>query len=171
MSFYLERERTIWFCHITIWHTSGRLYHDLNFSGSLSSDVRWDCFSSLCFSFCSVAWETPSNQYNHHLLIQLLQEREAKRTVYFSWAFCIQPHVSVISLPSLRCPICQFTDKAQMFLTCLFWCQQLCFICSQIPCGVKGASDSPNGQILEMLKSHRQQILKGNTWGTSSTCY
>lgn len=32
--------------------------------------------SSLCFSFCSAVWETPSNhQYNHHLFIQPSQSR------------------------------------------------------------------------------------------------
>lgn len=53
-----------------------------NLSSSLSYDVSWDCcfffflLSSLCFSFCSVVWETPSNhQYNHHLFIQPSQSR------------------------------------------------------------------------------------------------
>lgn len=123
-------------CHST-WKNvpnSGRPYHDLNFHGSLSSVVRWDCFSSLCFSFCSVVWETPSNQYNHHLRIQPSQERE----LFISAGLMSDACRNNLS-PSLWCPICQLTDKAQMSLTCQFWCEQLFFICTHIPCRGKGS--------------------------------
>lgn len=68
------------------------------------------------------------------------RHRAGKRTVYFRCALWAQAHVGIIYPLSLQCPICQLTDKAQMFLTCQFWCQQLCFICSQIPCRVKWCS-------------------------------
>ena len=146
MSFLLDKALAASLCHITLWHTSGRLYLDLNFSGSLPYDVRWDCFSSPCFSFCSVVWETPSNhQYNHHLFIQPSQSR--KESCLFQLGF-LDPGAcrNNLSPPSPQCPICQLTDKAQMFLTCLFWCQQLCFICRQIPSRAKQSiRQSPNG--------------------------
>lgn len=158
MSFHLDKGLATWLCHITIWHTSGRLYLDLNFSGSLPYDVRWYCFSSPCFSFCSVVWETPSNhQYNHPLFIQPSQIR--KKSCLFQLGFLglgvCQNNLSL----SLQCPICQLTDKAQTFLTRQFWCQQLCFICSQIPHRVKWSfRQSPRGQMNSpnTIKSNNQ---------------
>lgn len=145
MSFHLDKTLVAWLCHITIWHTPGRLYLDLNFSGSLPYDVRWDCFSSRVF--LSALWfgrppltisVTTISSSSHH--------RAGKRAVYFSWAFWTQAHVGIIYPLSPQCPICQLTDKAQMFLTCQFWCQQLCFICSQVPCRAKQSfRQSPNG--------------------------
>lgn len=64
-----------------------------------------------------------------------------KGSCLFQPGFLDQLHVRIIYPLSLQCPICQLTDKAQMFLTCQFWCQQLCFICSQIPGRVKYVAD------------------------------
>lgn len=119
LSFHLDRALPTLLRHKAIWHISGRLCLDLNFSVSHFYDVRLDCFSSLCFSFCSVVWETPSNHwYNHHLSIQPSQSR--KENCLFQLGF-LDPGVCQNNLsPSLQCPISQLTDKAQMFLTSQF---------------------------------------------------
>lgn len=106
---------------------------DLNFCGSLPCDVRWDCFPSQCFSFCSVVWETPSNhQQNLPLCSQPSQSR--KENCLFQLGFLNRGVCQDNLSASLQCPICQLTDKAQRFLARQFCCQQLCFICSQSPC-------------------------------------
>lgn len=70
------------------------------------------------------------------------------RAVYSRLALWTPAHVGIIYPLSLRCPICQLTDKPQTFLTHQFWCRQLCFIRSQIPCRVKRSlRQSPNGQM------------------------
>lgn len=82
------------YCVIPLGQGLGNLYLPYNYLAHSRQALSWPkfkqqlflwCqlgffFSSLCFSFCSVVWETPSNhQYNHHLFIQPSQSRRDNR--------------------------------------------------------------------------------------------
>lgn len=107
----------------------------------------------LAFVFLSALWfGRPPQTIGITTFSPSSHRRAGRKTIYIGWVFWTLAYVGIISLLSLQCPICQFTDKAQMFLTCQFWCQQLCFICGQSPCRASDKAQMVEWTSLSSLK-------------------
>ncbi len=189
MSFHVDK---VWMTWLLLCNHLAHLRQAISWPKLLQQPILWCQMGSFFLPACFFLLCGLGDPLQPPAQPPSLHHRAGKRTVYFSWALCTQPHVRIIYLLSQRCPICQLTDKAQMFLTCQFWCQQLCFICSQIPCRVKRSFrqkpkwpqelswDPKISQLVNYMwtrdafmiaRRNLQPTSGGNTWGIAHRSY